>query len=752
MKDFDLKGFREKLGYTQAELASVLQCGQDYISRMEKNPGNMSLDFFMNLCSVARMLPNDVLSNFKLEKPKALEIPDVYGEETLKKEALKYYIAPKIEEYNKKPEYQTAINKILELAEITNIYGAKPLVALLGPSDAGKSTMINSLTGIDALLSQWTPTTSSTVYVKHINDKPSWMGNNNVCIFKAEAHDKGWNFRKIHDMEYCKEHILYIGDYHILEKHCNRNLGTSNKEVDSAVVYLDSNILLSCDIVDLPGFGTEEMEDTVRAQRAKDEADIVLFLCQSNSFLNKQSDILFLKDVIRTIPIFNTNEVPLLSNLFVIASQAHVVGPDKISHVLDTRSHAFSEQLSDELIQQIFNVNKREFVEIFKKRFFSYSLDTPVLREKFEKAFRELLVNQLPSIRKARLNNAIEEFKSESRTLFANEVKKYETILKDRENSKKEYEKAVLEKPKRFEEINALRNQVISFIEKSLKNNTLEMKLWEKETITESYIVDLINEKNYDKKQAKEFLLSNISDLYYAKMQEILKGSVSEFNTLLTQFFEDVEKKANSLSKISVGNVQIPFDFKGALAGGIAGATVLGGLGLWAATVGNLGGYILVAKGVSLLSALGISVGGTAAAASFVALIGGPITIGIAIALGVFAIVSSFFGDGWKKRIAKEVVKTLEKEQVINSYLDAITKFWNDSKIGLNEVVVEILHKIEEHLENLKVIIETNDPKTIENMIQINKGLVDFFGNLPWEGSGKTLLLVGSNKDDADNK
>lgn len=745
MKDFDLKALREKLGYTQAELASALQCGQDYISRMENNPGSMSLEFFMNLCSVARMLPNDVLSNFKLEQPKTLDIPNVYGEESLKKNALKYYIAPTLELFKKKSEYRTAINKISELDDLINIYGAKPLVALLGPSDAGKSTMINSLTGIDALLSQWTPTTSSTVYVKHINDKPAWMGENNVGIFKAETHDKGWNFRKVHDMDYCREHSLHIGNYDILEKYCNRNSNKSHKEVDSAVVYLDSNILLSCDIVDLPGFGTEEMDDTVRAQRAKDEADIVLFLCQSNSFLNKHSDILFLKDVIRTLPIINTKEVPLLSNLFVIASQAHVVGPEKISHVLETRSMAFSEQLSNELIKQTFNTSKKDFVDILKRRFFSYSLDTPILREKFENAFRELLVNLLPTIRKERLNNAIDNFKIESRTLFANEVKKYETILQDRENSKREYQKAVREKPGKFEEINILRNQLLSFIDKSQKSNTLEIKLWEKETITEKYIVDLINEKNYDKKQAKEFLLSNISDLYYAKMQEILKSGVSEFNTMLTQFFEDVEKKANSLSRISVGNVQIPFDFKGALAGGIAGATVLGGLGLWAATVGNLGGYILVAKGVSSLSALGISVGGTAAAASFVALIGGPITIGIALALGVFAIVTSLFGDGWKKRLAKEVVKTLEKEKVINSYSDAITKFWSDSKIGLNEVVEEILHKIEEHLENLKTIIETNDPKTIEDMIILNKGLEDFFGQLPWEGSEKVKVLTAQN-------
>lgn len=67
---------------------------------------------------------------------------------------------------------------------------------------------------------------------------------------------------------------------------------------------------------------------------------------------------------------------------------------------------------------------------------------------------------------------------------------------------------------------------------------------------------------------------------------------------------------------------------------------------------------------------------------------------------------------------------SLEKKKVIHSYTDAIFKFQEDRKIGFNEVV-------EEHLDNLKMIIETNDPKTIEDMITLNKGLEDFFGQLP---------------------
>ncbi|HYW18192.1 MAG TPA: hypothetical protein VE956_02585, partial [Nodularia sp. (in: cyanobacteria)] len=74
--------------------------------------------------------------------------------------------------------------------------------------------------------------------------------------------------------------------------------------------------------------------------------------------------------------------------------------------------------------------------------------------------------------------------------------------------------------------------------------------------------------------------------------------------------------------------VSIPFDTKGAFLGGIAGLGAYGALAAWAAGLGNLGSYILVAKLVSLLSALGISIGGgTAAVISFVAAIGGPIVL-----------------------------------------------------------------------------------------------------------------------------
>ncbi|NGY88018.1 hypothetical protein F6Y05_33855 [Bacillus megaterium] len=143
-------------------------------------------------------------------------------------------------------------------------------------------------------------------------------------------------------------------------------------------------------------------------------------------------------------------------------------------------------------------------------------------------------------------------------------------------------------------------------------NNQQELRLWEQSVLTKKNLVSMINEHNYNKKNAQEFLPSNVSDLYYAKLQEILRDSTDKIQDQITEFFNELEGITKAITKIQVEGTEIPLDFKGILSGGFAGATVLGALGFWASTVGNLGGYILVAKGVSLLSAVGISVGGTA--------------------------------------------------------------------------------------------------------------------------------------------
>ncbi|NGY88020.1 helix-turn-helix domain-containing protein [Bacillus megaterium] len=192
------KKIREIKGFTQSELAKLLGISKDYYVELEEDPKDMPMDIFMKLGFVTDMSRSDLLaisesSNEltsdlpKLSKPTMLNLPNVYENISFKRRTLLNYVKPTLERYSNKEDKASAVLKTKELIKLTNAYSAKPLVALLGPSDAGKSTLINSLTGLDTLLSQWTPTTSSTVYLKHLQDKPEWLGEDNVCIFKAES-------------------------------------------------------------------------------------------------------------------------------------------------------------------------------------------------------------------------------------------------------------------------------------------------------------------------------------------------------------------------------------------------------------------------------------------------------------------------------------------------------------------------------------------------------------------------------------
>jgi len=744
MSDFDLKKYREMLGMTQAQLAETTGTTQEQISRLEKDPSNMSMDFFFQLCAIANKSPNELLSACSVAgasfvpNVSPFTIPNFYHEEALKVAALEHYVKTKMDELRGKQSYidVSALDKLDKLFRIIQTHASKPLIGFVGPSDAGKSTLINNLTGINALLADWTPTTSTTVFVKHIDDKPSWMRGDKyqdvkAVIFRAENDKKSWNYRNLYDQSYCESLMIEAGDYSLLEEYCNRGSAKKTRDVDSAIVFLESDILRACDLVDLPGFGTESVEETIKAQRIKEQADMIIFMSQSSGFLNTNDQVTFLKDTIQRIP--SIEDVPLLANLMVVASQAHHISDrSKLQSRIRERLNDVINQLDDQVIGHSFGISKEKLVEKLKGRFFTYSLDDAALRSEFEAELKRVLTDVFPAVWKRRLKVEVLRFQKEASLYFEEEVKKAIAIQEHSEKIRKEHEEAKRVMPERLKEVETRKNQLLSFAEVSKSNDVNQFNLWESKTLAPEFIVDLINKKGYDKKQAKEYIGSNLSDIYYAKMQDILKASSKEFNGQLTSFFESFERTVGELGKITIDGTSIPFDFKGALAGGIAGASVLGGLGFWAATVGNLGGYILVAKGVSLLSALGISVGGTAAAASFVAAIGGPITIGIALAALAWLAVSSFFGDGWKKRLAKQVVKIFEEKKVASQYTNGIKKHWDDTKVAIEEVVASIIQQLKDYLDEREALINSTDPALLEEHKNKAIEMKSFFDDMPW--------------------
>ncbi len=105
-----------------------------------------------------------------------------------------------------------------------------------------------------------------------------------------------------------------------------------NKLASSAVVFLDSDILKNCDIVDLPGFAAADQKDNVIHQFVAlggvgRLVDVLIYLSRANGFM-QGNDIDYLNTclrVLRPVERKDQNSIKKLGNLFIVASQAETV-------------------------------------------------------------------------------------------------------------------------------------------------------------------------------------------------------------------------------------------------------------------------------------------------------------------------------------------------------------------------------------------------------------------------------------------
>jgi len=180
--------------------------------------------------------------------------------------------------------------------------------------------------------------------------------------------------------------------------------------------------------------------------------------------------------------------------------------------------------------------------------------------------------------------------------------------------------------------------------------------------------------------------------------------------------------------------VMIAFDARGTFLGGMAGLGTIGALGAWAATLGNLGGYIIVAKVASLLASLGISVGGSAALVSLVAALGGPVVVGVALAVVVGWVVSALFGESWERRLARKVVKALEEKDVRGQFEHGVWKFWDDTERAFQQAADNVEAEYDRQIDEFgrTISLGAESRAELEDLLEAVQRIRDFFAGLPW--------------------
>lgn len=731
---FDLKDFRQKvLKMTQEEFAKLIGVRQDYVSRIEKNPEAIEFSILMKIAQVTGT-SLDELVGYKKSLPKALEVDNTWEKSSFIKKTLLDYIRLRTENnsFFSKSKYEHLIQELNGVIKKTII---KPTVAVVGMSDAGKSRLINSLLGMDKMPTSWTPTTSISIHIKHIEDRPSFI-EDEVWIFKGDKN--GFNMKKIDDEAYCKKWKIAGGPVNILAEYGTRQGDKYTLEdVQAAVVFVESSILQICDIVDLPGFGTgDRKNDDILAQKSREFADVVIYMSIANGFL-RGTDIEFLKTTLNSLPVIENknNKIGPLNNLFILASQAHTVdngNKAELEKILDSGANRLFNEVPEEIWENREEQSGVQHSEaILRNRFFTYTTDKPYLRDDFENGFRQLL-EYLPSIINENAINSIEEFLKDQKLLIQNDIQQYQKIINEREKYKKLLEDINKNEPIRINQNQKSKQEVLDKIHFLHKESIREFEDVYESIISVDSIVNTIKEKKYKKKKDDmERLAGFLSSKLQGQLQKILKGNSEELNTMIDKYLENFSVQINKFES-QLNGIDIPFNTVRVFAGGLAGLATFGGLAIWASTLGNLGGYILVTKGVSVLSALGISVaGGTAGAATLVSALGGPVTLGIALAVIVSISVFALASGGWQKSIAKKMVKEYKNQNALDKFIIEIDKFWNETEVAFNTAASHLEEEWKKYIDDLSEMVNSYSIEEIERSITNANKMKSFLEEMP---------------------
>jgi hypothetical protein len=491
-------------------------------------------------------------------------------------------------------------------------------------------------------------------------------------------------------------------------------------------MFVDAPILNTCDIIDLPGFGTGTESDDNITFKTTQRADIIIYLSQANGFMRIE-DITYLKRNISELPIWESrgkNALKPLANLFVVASQAHAVdsgNAENLGGILE----AGCTRLLAALSPSYWDNRKRASGYIDDKygknelfsRFFAYTTDIPHLCERFNSSLKTVL-EILPLVINDRAKRFVAEYVKSRKPNLQAELEKYELVIAERDKyamllaeiDKNEWTR-VHDNSKRKQDV---RLEISSLRDKSI----LEFGNYCSEQINTDAIVSLIKTRKIkNKKEEIECFGSSLQTMLQEKCETILAQNSESLSEKIKYYISDFSASIDKSFEKS--DVHSDFDVGWAFASALAKFGMIGGL------AGYLAGSAAIALG-GITFVLGA--GGTAAAiVSFLGPYGFAAGLVITAALGIL----NLFGRGWKKNVAKKLVEAFEKNDIAGKLRNGIYEYWAQTQVAFDRTAEELDNEWSNYVKTLRETVVSYDINEIQRKIASLKSLTLFFDNIP---------------------
>lgn len=712
----NLEELRVTASITQKEMADHLGISQSQVSRYEQDPEEVPQKYLVKWVQFCGHVSSS----------RGMEIPSPRGEIESRLQLVQSYLQsePTLpSSVLAKNVPATAASFAAGIAAISR----KPRVGVLGRFDMGKSRLSNVLLGGDRLPASYTPTTSVICLIRHMSEKPSWQAEDVWMMAK------GFNLDLADNEAHCLQHKLYAGGYEALRQYGTHRPNSEGQQVFAAVAYIDAPILLGCDMVDLPGYDSGKQKDDEKAEMGQKMVDVMIYLSMAQGFLD-QRDLGYQSVLLRHLPTYESKEggVSPLRNLMIVATRSDIVG-DQAPSILDSGSERAYKHLEYVLAERAELTGVKVSHDAFRRRFFTFSAENAVLRSSFEADLKDLLVNIIPKVTLSRINGYVTEAKATATEQCDLWIHGLSQALEERDLAQTAIQKVLEDEPARVSKKEAHEKRILAMVDDLKKESAGIVSKVFGDSISIATIEAMIKERYSNKKEAQQlagsYLLEAIQSRIASGIQTKAKIFAEEVDGFLAEYNTSIEGSP-------ILNDSLNFNARATFMGAIAGIGTFGALAAWAsiaAAGSNLGAYLLVPTVVSFLSSIGIGVGGTSAAISFIAALGGPITIAIALSAFVALIAGAFFGDSWQTKLAKKIRESVLENGVESKILSSMNKYWDDTKTAFVKAVSETEHVYKSRIDSLHTMAFSTSRDVLEKELEYARALRSFFADIPWE-------------------
>ncbi|MFB1077174.1 dynamin family protein [Photobacterium damselae] len=618
-----------------------------------------------------------------------------------------------------------------------------PILAVMGPSDSGKSHIINKLIGEDLAPEGFQPMTAASTLFMHSDQKPSSL-EDDVVIFKYESDDKKFNLDMLSGGY--EEFVIAKGQPDILDEYGARDDDDNilHPETYLAVVYSDAPILKRVSLLDTPGqlidpeYVRKEQEeregessvdslDVRKAYEAMGLADAILFTSSINKFL-RDGEPAFFANILRAPGNVPLNPQKPLSNITILATAAFTVkDTDSFKNTAIRASKNFNKEMTHYLYEDWkdscegivlptaddwaermmpFLSENQDFVDAFNERFDSLIIDTTenidLRREKRLVIMKKQLVSQLDA--------EIENLESKRRD---NNERLKEVTAQDA-RFRRDVNGLLIKFNRLKQSISTLKSESVS------EMSGLFDKLKDPE-----FLYDFIDARFDSKDDAKKGISSAIGQYIETRTKRIFTAKSKKFADELDQLLMEYAQIVPGYIPI-MANSDVPenermnfdvsaFDTRSAFIGGLSGLTAFGAMGFYVSTIAsNLGAYILIGQASGVLATLGI----TSSASTLPWLVGatgGPVVWGVAIAAAIAYLVFRLFSD-WRKSLAKSVAKAISSGPLYNKIKIEVNKYWDETGSAFDIALQTLITETDKYIDSLYEDAEKSyDPQEIND-------------------------------------